>query len=306
MGASNSLAPTRPSVPWPLALLGPPQPGGRSLRLQIAGQGRPQQSRVSASWPGGAAPRSSSSAHSPRSLGTLNPFLRGETRGHCLATQSRMGEMGSHIFLLTQEAGTGKALLSQALSPSHNPSTSREAPRPLPWPSSRRLQSRLLAWWFPGREPGRERASAASSVGRGQRWQQGTLERVGGSPPCGTCPAGQGLLGRNTPAAPGPAPGCVASWGVGGKNQQVPGGLGAGGGGEVSPTHVSVQLEHPCNPPPTMQIPRLPARWAAKARRLLRAGATPAQPPRRNSPLLWRASRLPGSGVTPRCGRLCS
>ena len=91
LGASNSLAPTRPSVPWPLALLGPPQPGGRSLRLQKAGQGRPQQSRVSASWPGGAAPRSSSLAHSPRSLGTLNPFLRGETRGHCLATQSKAG-----------------------------------------------------------------------------------------------------------------------------------------------------------------------------------------------------------------------
>lgn len=68
----------------------------------------------------------------------------------------------------------------------------------------------------------------------------------------------------------------------------------------VSPTHVSVQLKHPCNPPPTMQIPSLPSRWAAKARKLLRAGATPAQPPRRNSPLLWRASRLPGSGVTPR------
>lgn len=76
----------------------------------------------------------------------------------------------------------------------------------------------------------------------------------------------------------------------------------------VSPTHGSVQLEHPCNPPrATLQIPGLPMRWAAKAQKLLRAGGdgSTAPPQEFPSPLeslstSGERGHSPGAGASAR------
>lgn len=184
------------------------------------------------------------------------------------------------------------------------------SPPPLPRPRSLRLQSEAPAWWFPGREAGRERASAASSVGRGQRCQPATLDRVGASPPRRTC-----LTYRATVLkTPLPHRGGGWAWGS-------PGGWGAkigrcwagtaGGGGWVGGWGLAPPAPARRLPPPRAPLPpprRSPVRQAVgtAGQEALGAGATLTPPPPAGIPLSFGAPLdFRGAGSFLWLGRLC-
>lgn len=115
-------------------------------------------------------------------LKLYNPFLLGETKGPSLATQSRTGEMGSRISPLTKEVGTGRPC-SSGLFPLPLPIHLAGSPPPPALAAFAAPPVGASGLVVSGERGWQRKSLAASSVGRGQRWQQGTLERVGGSPP---------------------------------------------------------------------------------------------------------------------------
>lgn len=105
---------------------------------------------------------------------------------------------------------------------------------------------------------------------------------------------------KNTPAPPEPAPGCVAHRVGGGQRSAGAGRVRrapAGEGGLAPPTPQRRSFTHAPLPPPRGS-PGLPAPRAPRAESPGGGGDADTAPPRRNSPLRWSTSRLPGSRVT--------
>ena len=175
LGARSSPAPIRPSVPWPLALLGHSSQEDRCVCRKLAKAGR---SIPGSGLPGPREPHLGARPTPLAPSGPLTPSCLGKPRAPALPPKTgRVRWDPTFPCSLRKWGRAGLALLVS--SPSHSPSTSQEALRPLPWPRSRRLQSEPLAWWFPGREAGRERASqlprwggaSDSSKGRWRGWE---------------------------------------------------------------------------------------------------------------------------------------
>lgn len=88
--------------------------------------------------------------------------------------------MGSHISPLTKEVGTGRPC-SSGLFPLPLPIHLAGSPPPPALAAFAAPPVGASGLVVSGERGWQRKSLAASSVGRGQRWQQGTLERVGGS-----------------------------------------------------------------------------------------------------------------------------
>jgi hypothetical protein len=169
------------------------------------------------SIPGSRLPGPSSCA--PRHLRALIPFLPRDTECLGLATPTGAGDK-CQLTSFTKEVGVA-GLAPPACCPV--PIHAAGSPRP-PRGGDRWFAGLSRGLWpggFRG-EPGRERASAASSAGRGRRCQPGTPpERVGVSSPR-SLPYPRGVLRWNFAAPPGPGS-------LGDKGQQLLAGEGRWG-----------------------------------------------------------------------------
>lgn len=105
-----------------------------------------------------------------------------------------------------------------------------------------------------------------------------------------------GIIKKERPCPTGASARVCWALRVGGKDQQV---LGGAAGGWPHP--LLRAASSPVRTPPPYADPGFASAVGSGDPKALGAGVTPVlAPPRRNSPLLCRASRLPGSGVTPR------
>lgn len=236
-------------------------------------------------------------AGSLRPLGTLSPFLLGETKGPRLATQSKMGEMGVPARFPCLLRKWGRAgLAGQASSSSHSPSTSQEAPPP-PAPAALAAPPVAASGLVVSGERAWQRQSLGSFLGgAGPAMPARDAGEGGRVPSLLNLPYRAGIIKKERLCPTGASARVCWALRVGGKDQQV---LGGAAGGWPHP--LLRAASSPVRTPPPYADPGFASAVGSGDPKALGAGVTPVlAPPRRNSPLLCRASRLPGSGVTPR------